>query len=344
MQSPLKNCCRYRFYRCRILSPFIVWLLVFAGGLSMVFPAAAPAAEVVDRIVAIVNEDIIRLSELNKRFEPVAEKIRSKDLSPKKEQEKLYDARSRILDDMIDQTLAEQQIKEAGIQVGAQEVDAAIERVKQMNYYTDEDIRQALQMRGLTMESYRREIKNQIQRSKLVNRKVKSSIVITESDVRQYYENHRKQYGGKTRYRLRNIFMPYPQYGDRKDRKKVRREMEAVLDKLESGADFKEMARTHSDASNAADGGDLGEFAVKDLSKTVRPVIKDLDAGEFSDVIETERGFQIFYLEDVITSQGQSFEAVSAEIEKKLYDQAVDRKFEAWVQSLREDAHIKIIR
>ncbi|MGM0453172.1 MAG: peptidylprolyl isomerase [Thermodesulfobacteriota bacterium] len=337
MQSRLKNCCRYQYH-------FIFWLLLFAGGFTMVFPGGVPAAEVVDRIVAIVNDDIIRLSELNERFEPAAEKIRSEDLSTEEEEEKLYDARSRILDDMIDQALADQQIQEAGIQVGAQEVDAAIEQVKQMNRYTDEDIRQALQMRGLTMESYRKEIKNQIQRNRLVNRKVKSSIVITDSDVRQYYENHREKYGGKTRYRLRNIFMPYPQYGDRQDREKVREEMEAVLDKLENGADFNEMARTHSDGPNAEDGGELGNFAVKDLSDKVRPVIENLEAGQFSDVIETERGFQIFYLEDVITSQGQSFEDVSAEIEKELYDQAVNRKFENWVQSLREEAHIKIIR
>lgn len=325
---------------CRV----IACCLMIGCAIAVSLPAAETGAEVVDRIVAVVNDDIIRLSELNKRFEPVAEEIRSKDLSPKEAEEKLYEARSRILDDMINQILADQQIREAGIQVGDQEVDAAIERVKEMNYYTDKDIRQALQMQGMSMESYRRELRNQIRRSKLVNQKVKSSIVITEADVREYYENHKDEYAGKIRYQLRNIFMPYPEYGDTEKRRALREEMNAVYEKLKSGADFAEMARTHSDAPNATDGGELGRFALKDLSEKLRPVVKSLDTGEFSGVVETERGFQIFYLEDIIKTGGQSFEAVSAEIEKKLYDRAVDRKFESWIQSLREDAHIRIIR
>ncbi len=305
---------------------------------------SASAAELVDRIVAVVNEDIIRLSDLNETFAPVAEKIRSEGYPPEKDAEIIADARKQVLDEMINETLADQEIAQSGIQVGDEEVDATIEQVQAMNDYTEEDLRQALQVRGMSLEAYRQEIRKQILRSKLVNRKVKSNIVITDADIRRYYEANPEVYGGKMEYELRNIFMPYPQYGDAVDRKGVRDQMENILGQLKNGDAFAELARTHSQAPNAAEGGELGRFAIEDLSEELQPVIKSLQAGEFSDVLETDRGFQLFYVEKIVNTEPRPLEIVSDEIEKKLYDRGVDAKFNAWIESLRENSHINIIQ
>lgn len=318
----------------------IVLFVVVCGFIGTM---TASAAELVDRIVAVVNDDIIVLSELNETFAPVAEKIRSEKYPPEKEAEVLADARMRVLDEMINETLADQEIAQSGIQVDPEEVEATIERVKAMNFYTEEELNQALQMRGLSLEGYRQEIRKQILRSKLVNKKVKSNIVITDADIRGYYEAHPEAYGGKMEYELRNIFMPYPQYGDAADREQVRARMENVLARLQSGEAFSELARTQSQAPNAEDGGELGRFAIDDLSEQLRPVIKSLQAGEFSDVLETDRGFQIFYVETLVKTQPRPLENVSDEIETKLYEQAVNEKFNAWIESLRENSHIKIM-
>lgn len=322
----------------------IVGMICIACLVSLCVPMTVGAAEVVDRVVAVVNDDIIRLRDLNQALEPVEKRIRSEDLSDEETLKQLFEARERVLDELIKETLADQQIAEAGVQVDESDVDAAIERIKSRNYYTDEDLRQALQMQGMTMEQYRDEIKNQMLRSQLVNRKIKSKIVITDEDIRSYYEDNPEKYGGTVEYKLRNILLQYPEFGDQEAKAEVKEEMKSVLEELRQGASFEKLARKYSEASNASDGGELGKFALDDLSRDLKPVIRDLEAGEFSNIVETEQGFQIFYVQDIFETPAEPLEKVSDEIENTLYDQRVNEKYDAWIQSLREDAHIRIIR
>mgnify|MGYP006288582217 CR=1 FL=1 len=322
----------------------IVWMICIACLVSLCVPITAGAAEVVDRVVAVVNDDIIRLRELNQALAPIERQIRSEGLSAEETQKQLFEARERVLDELIKETLADQQIADTGIQVDESDVDAAIEQIKSRNYYTDEDLRQALQMQGMTMEQYRGEIKSQMLRSRLVNRKIKSKIVITDEDIRRYYKAHPEKYGGTVKYKLRNILMQYPEIGGREAKAGVKEEMGSVLDQLKQGASFEKMARRYSEAGNASDGGELGKFDIDDLSGKLKPVIRELEAGEFSDIVETEQGFQIFYVQDIVKTDPEPLEKVSDKIENTLYEQRVNEKYNAWIQSLREDAHIRIIR
>ena len=302
------------------------------------------ASETVDRIVAIVNEDIIRLKELNSAFEPVAEQIYAKNHAASKEQEVLYEKRIEVLNQLIDEALADQVIQQKGIAVSPEEIDNAIEQIKSMNYYTDEALRRYLNMNGMDMAAYREQIRQQILRSKLVNREVKSSIVITESDIREYYENHPKKYKGKPEYHLKNIFVTYGEDAGGDDRAKAREKISDAMAAINNGRPFEEAARKYSEASNASDGGELGNFALSDLQKDLQPVIKDLEPGHASDVVETERGLQIFYLAEIVNSADKPLDEVSGDIRSILYEQAVDRKFNEWLDSLRAESHIKIIR
>ncbi|MCF8024199.1 MAG: SurA N-terminal domain-containing protein [Desulfobacteraceae bacterium] len=318
----------------------LLGLLVIAAPFSV----SAHAGQVVDRVVGVVNDDVIRLRELNRELEPVKERLQSRGLSGEEFEKQLYDARERILDEMINDKLAEQQIEDAGISVGQGQVDSAIERIKQKNQYTDKELRQALQMRGMTMEEYRGEIKRQILRSRLVNREIKSNIVITNDEIRRYYEEHPEKYGGKVKYELRNILMRSPEAVGTDSKTKLREQMQKVAEKLKSGASFEQMARDYSEAPNASDGGALGKFALEDLSRDLRPVIKNLEEGEFSDIVETNPGLQFFYVEDIVTTEPKPLDEVSDEIHSTLYEQQVNEKYSDWIASLRQRAYIRKIR
>ncbi|MFP4225385.1 MAG: SurA N-terminal domain-containing protein [Desulfobacterales bacterium] len=328
------------------LSPVRPFFIISFILLTMNFAASATvsAAETVDRIVAIVNEDIIRLKELNEAFEPLAEQVYAKDYAESKEQEILYEKRMEVLNQLIDEALADQVIQEKDITVSSQEIDNAIEQIKSMNHSTDEQLQQYLNMNGMDMAAYREKIRQQILRSKLVDREVKSSIVITESDIREYYENHPEKYKGKPAYHLKNIFVSYE--GDKSGSAPApgREKISDAMAAINEGQAFEEVARTYSEASNASDGGDLGNFALSDLQTDLQPVIKDLEPGQASPVVETERGFQIFYLADIVHPGDKPFEEVAGEIRNLLYEQAVDRKFNEWLDSLRAESDIKIIR
>lgn len=311
-------------------------LVIFGTGITQ-------ARQVVDRIVAVVNNDVIRLRELNQNIAQAREQIESQNMSAEKMREELYQARMQVLDQMIEDTLADQKIEEAGIKVSESQVDAAIENIKARNNYTEEDLRRALQMRGMTIEEYRREIRRQLLRSRLVNRKIKSNIVITNEDIRDYYEAHPEKYGAVVEYRLRNILMN-TESGLAVSEEETRKRMESVLEKLEQGASFEKLARRYSEAPNASDGGALGKFGLEDLSDKIREAVSRLEEGQYSGIVETGRGLQIFYVEDIVKTEPKSLESVSDKIHDKLYEQRVNEKYEAWIKSLRDDAHIRIIR
>jgi len=310
----------------------------------LLFTGAAVSGEVVDRIVAVVNDDIIRLVELNRAVAQVEEQIRSRQYPGDIEKEEIYKIRTEVLNNLIDEKLADQEIRNTGIFVDEREIDNAIEQVKAMNYYSDEDLRAALAASSVSLEEYREEIKRQILRNKLVNTRIKSKIIITESDIEDYYNNNFDKYAPKKYYELRNIIMMYPPVKDERSRKAVYDRMQAVYRELEAGASFDETAQQYSEAMNAEDGGMLGSFVFDELAENIRTAIRDLKPGEFSSITETDQGFQIFFVEKIEEKGGGTLTEVTDEIRQLLYEKTVNEKFQAWIDELREDAHIKIIR
>ncbi len=320
-----------------------VYILLFLA-LSMPFDNEVKSAQVVDRVVAVVNDDIVTLYELNRAIQPYADKIGALGYLPEKEKKMLFTVREDMLNQLIDQKIKDQEIRRHRIKINEKEVDLAIEHLKKANYFSDEDLREALSKDGLTLEEYRGKMKEQILRAKLIDFEVKSKIVITKEEIKSYYENHIEKYSGEKKYHLRNIIMKVPPFAGEKGKAEVREKMETVLAKLTAGESFETLATLYSESSFASDGGDLGLFRLDEISEQLKGTIKDLKAGDFTSVLDTDQGLQIFFVEEIIISQAKSLEEVTPEIEKKLYNEIVNKKFQTWLEGLRKRAHIKIIR
>jgi len=325
----------------RMMSVLLIPLWAFA---AMALPRPASASETVDRIVAIVNDDIISLFELNKVYRPYEERIKSIGYPPQKEEEMLYKVREDLINQLIEQKLTDQQTELARIAVSDEEIDNAIERIKQANYYSDEQMLEGLKQEGFTMAEYRDRLREQILRTKLVNREVKSKIVITEEDIRNYYQEHKDEYQGEKKYHLRNILLRVSPYADDEEKAEIKDRLEAIRAEIEAGKSFAEMARQHSEISLADEGGDLGFFAFENLAPHLKSALEDLEAGDMTPVLDTEQGMQLFYVEEIQREVGKTPEEAMAEIEEKLYNEIVDERFKSWLSELRENSHIKIIR
>ncbi len=302
-------------------------------------PAASQERVLVNRIVAEVNDDIITLYELNQAAAPFIRRVRSMGRALEEERKMLYEVREQTLNQLIENKLTDQEIRRYNITVSDQTIDRTIEELKKRSLMTDQQLRDGLQKDGMTMDDYREEVKSKILRARLVNRQVKSKIVITEEDIRAVYEKDRAAYGADTYVRLRQIIVE-PVEG----RLQAQQKMEAILLKLDEGAAFADVAREFSDGPTAADGGLLGEFKADDLSGPIRAALKGLKSGDHTSIMETDRGLQLFYVDDIKLVAGKSLEEAAPEIEGKLYDQIVNRKFANWLSELRERSHIKIIR
>jgi len=317
----------------RILAILIVCLL----------PAVGLAAELVDRIVAVVNDEVISLYELDQVATPYIEQVQSSQYPSDVERKLIFEVRQKVLDQLIDQTLTDQELERQSIQVSDNEIDNTIERVKESRYLTDEQLRRTLEEQGLSYEEYRDQIRKQILRARLVNREIKSKIVITDEDVRRYYEENKEFYAGQTEYHLRNLFVRLDAFSTESDRLQARERLETIRRELQNGTPFAAVAERYAGGAVAVQASDLGFFKLEDLSRGLQEHLRDMPAGEATPVMETDFGFQIVYVEEIAQNSGKSLEEVHAEIENKLYNEVVDQKYQNWLQTLRQNSHIRII-
>lgn len=289
------------------------------------------SADVIDRIVAVVDNDIVTLVQLRKETAPYFKKMEASGYSDEKEKQMKQEIDKKILDALIDQSLTQQEAKKYQISVSDNEINNAVENFKKSRSLGDKEFESALERQGLTLDDYRENVKKQILQSRLINHAVKSKVVILESDIKKEYQANMDKYSGQKKYHLRNILMTGED------------EMKKVKKKLDNKGLFQTLAKAYSIAPNASDGGDLGTFDITNFSSDIKLSISKLNKGEYTDVISTAQGFQIFYVEDIVLEGAKTLEQAHDEIHEKLYNIQAEKKFKTWLESLKKKAHIKIL-
>lgn len=306
------------------------WIIFSLIVLSMGF-CPPISAEVVDRIVAIVNDDIVTLVQLNKATAPYRKKLEVSGYSNEKKQEVTREINQKVINGLIDKTLTQQEAKRYQISVSDAELDRSVENVMKNKSLSPAEFSRALEQDGITLEEYRENIKEQILQSKIINNAVKSKVIISDTDIKEFYQANQEKYSGQKKYHLRNILM------DTED------EADKIKSELDKKKDFITLAKDYSTASNASDGGDLGLFDISNFSENLKESISKLNKGDYTDVIKTPQGFQIFYIEDIVFEGGKTYEQAFDEIHGELYREQVEKKFESWLESLKKKATIKIM-
>jgi peptidyl-prolyl cis-trans isomerase SurA len=137
--------------------------------------------------------------------------------------------------------------------------------------------------------------------------------------------------------------MRVPDFATDTEKQTVRKQMQHIHSLIEAGESFADLARTYSQSPAAADGGDIGEFAEETLSPKIQAALDGLTPGQATAVVDTDQGFQLFYVEAVKQIDGKPLESVREEIHQKLFAEVVDKKFLSWLEDLRSQSHIKII-
>ncbi len=314
-----------------------IWVVGIAGGMP------AGGDEIVERIVAVVNDDIITYLEVQEEMSPYEAQIKAVGYDPEKEQQMLYRVRSDVVNKLVDQKITDQETKRYKITVSDEDIDSNIEQIKKNKLWTDEDFRKALENEGMTIESYREKLKAQALRTKLLNMAVKANIVITKEDVAAYYASNIEKYQGELTYHLRNIIMRVSETADTNRKRAVLEKMENIHAELENGASFESLARQYSESVLAKNGGDLGVLPYKDFSPQLKEALDGLSKGEYTAVLDTDQGYQIFYIENMLKENEMPLEEVYSEIENTLYKELSEKAFIDWLETLRESSHIKII-
>lgn len=287
--------------------------------------ASADAAVVVDRVVAVVNGEIITLSDLQReemtRKEP-------------KQDERL------LLEDMIDRKLQMAMAKRAGMDVTEKEVDEAIADIMKRNNFDVKQFEAAIAKEGLTVDQYRKELLEQMTLSRTFNKFVRSGVAVDEAEVKAYYDRNIRLYTEPEEIRVRQIFFRLPENATAEQRSEVRDQAAAALERAKKGEDFVQLVKELSQGETAPLGGDLGFMQRDQAIPEIAEATRGLKPGDIAGPVEAAGGFNVFKLEEV-RSPVRSFAKVKDEITKMLYEQKIENTYRTWLQSLRGDANIE---
>jgi len=288
--------------------------------------------EVVDRIVAIVNDDIVTLAQLDAAVAPYRKNIETSQESSAKKKELMTQIYTQVLNQLVENSLVVQEAKRMGIVVDDSDVDRAVENFKKEHNLDQEGLELGLAAQGMTLEQYRERIREQITQSMIVSRAVRAKIVVTDEEVNAYYKSHYQEFKAKKKYHLKNIIV------------KDAADLATVRKKLENHVDFSQVAQDYSIGSNASSGGELGTFDISSFSSEIKDALEGVGKGQYTKPVDTGDAFQILYVADIISmGQGPVQGEVEIQIQAILYREHGEAQFKKWMETLKNSAHIKLM-
>ena len=312
--------------------------LVIILGLIFTGMFLGQGAEVVEEIVAIVNDDIITLSQYKEQHEALYQMLRSQ-LQGEEFQRRYREERKKLLDMMITELLLLQEAKKKGINVEEQ-VRLTIDNIKEQNgINSDEELKRLMSQQGINFEAWKKQMEENILKQGIIATEVDRNIVIDESEVVNYYKLHSQEFTEPTEYRLKAIYIS----AHDKTSQEVEILKEEIVNKIASGVDFSSLASQYSEGPEKEQQGDLGTFKKGELAKNLEEAVEKLKIGEISPWLEIKGGWYILKLEDKKEARLKSFEEVRKDIEKKLFNQKRQKRLEEFLKELKERSYIKIL-
>jgi peptidyl-prolyl cis-trans isomerase SurA len=309
---------------------FIALFLSFLKGLS-------DGAVMLDRVVAVVNKEVITWSELYKMME-YESSDQVKAMNEQARMKVFKDNEAVFLDRLIDMRLEVQEAVRIGLEVSSEEVKEAIEDIKKKYSLTDKALEESLKKDGLTLEEYKKRLSEQILISQLVNREIRSKVVLSEGDAKNYFDANRDKFSDGETFKLREILLKKPEHDA--DRKAVEERASLIMQRLKAGDDFSALAREYSDDPSGKMGGDLGYIKKSYMAKEFIGMLSHMKVGDFSNPFWTEKGLHIIKLDEKVPPKSAT--EVMESVKKQLAEAEFSERYKSWIKGLREKAHIEI--
>ncbi len=309
---------------------------------SLILLCVPAYAEVVDKIIAVVNDDVITLYDLNTAFEPYRKNIENtykgndKDAAMKQTRDALFQR-------MIDNILIEQEAKKSGISASVRDADvmAVLQDVMNKQKLSMQDFLKNLDKEGNSIESVKKEIRSQLVRMHLLRREIKDKVIVSDEEIGEYYNKHRQEYEGKESVRMKQLLLLLPPNADKNMKAKVKNEALRLRGLIMNGESFDLLAEKYSQGPAAAQGGDVGFIEKGTIIPEVEAAAFSLPLNQVSEVIESSLGFHIIKVVDKKGAGLKPIALVREEIKTKIENEKLDKKFDEWISSVRDKSHIE---
>jgi parvulin-like peptidyl-prolyl isomerase len=326
----MKKICLLNWKGKTMFKKKITWLL-----LILALGGALLRADIVEEIVAIVNGEVITLSDYKEQFNSMVQLLRSQ-LSGEayfKEYEKLKD---NLLDMMITDLLLLQKAREKGLNVKEQ-VKATIEQIKKQNHLeSDEELMQAMRSQGIEYNQWVKQLEENYLRQAVIYSEVDRTIVLDDSEIVQYYKQKPQEFVVPPEFHIKVIYLSSTNPG-------VEEKKQEISAKLKNGGKFEDLVAEYSEGPKD-NGGDLGFFKKGEMDKALEAAVEKLKVGEISDWVEARNGWYLIKLEEKKDSYQKKFDEARKEIEEKIYLEKRQKKIEEYVNKLKEESYIKILK
>ena len=326
MNSKAKNC-RQRLAVLQLAAGLLFALVMLTAG-----PKVA-LTQTINRVVAVINDEIITEQDLKqamgkrRRGAPAPDQL----------------ARRQTLDQLIDETLFNQLISKADIEVTDDELARALANILHQNQMTLAQLKKEVASKGVTYDQYKEEIRNQVKRVKFINQVIGPQVKITDQDLRDYYQRHQERFRGVHQAHIAMISLSLAGLNTRAEFEGVRDQaLDIVAHARRHKKSFAKLAQKHSKGPNAAGGGDLGMMNLKDLSPPVRDAVRYMGIGEVSNPILAGDSVVIVKLISLPELSAKDFEKLRDEIYAAVYDERIEETLNGFLKRERQKAFIEI--
>ncbi len=303
-------------------------LFLLAFGFFMIVTMAR--AEVVERILAVVNDDVITKSEVDQMAKAMQAQPGVRLPSGK-------DLEKQLLDAMITQKLAIVEAKRRGITVTDKEVNQAFADFKKRNNIEDDaTLAKALAKEGMTIKGLKQQIHDQMLTERLMNIVAAGKAVVTDKEVRDFYDKeYPKTAGGQIHLKILN--MPYPAGATEAQKEEVKKKAELILQENRKGVSWEQLRDKYDVLIQ-----DMGFVSESDLDPELVQFLGKVKVGETAP-IQTLKGFQLVQVVDRKNSKTLSFEQAAPKIREILEHRDVEKSFKEWIKTQKDKSHIKIM-
>jgi peptidyl-prolyl cis-trans isomerase SurA len=255
--------------------------------------AAAQSASLVDRIVAVVNKEVITLSELNEAVAAAERQLRRQGTAAPERPV----LERQLLERLILEKAQLQMARDSGIRVDELQLDRAVQRIAQNNNMTLTDFRRVLERDGVPFDAWRQDLREQILLSRLREREVDDKVQVSDSEIDLFLEEMKSQ-PERAEYNVSHILVRIPEQASPERIEAARARADKALAEARSGLDFASVAASYSDAPDAISGGALGWRSHERLPELFAGALAKMKAGEVSEVLRSPAGFHLLKLVD----------------------------------------------
>jgi peptidyl-prolyl cis-trans isomerase SurA len=305
--------------------------------LALVFNLGLLAAETIEEIYAVVNDEVITGSEL-KKFEAEMLRALQSQLEGDKLQQAIVEMKKDLLTKLIEQKLLMSKIKEKNYNVDS-DVEMIIQDIKkQYNFASDEELKNALRDEGIEFGAWKEQWKERRKQERLVGEEIGAKIKIDNPQIMEYYRKNPAQFTVPAEITLNCIFLDKGVAASKPQEK-----MDRISAELKPGL-FEQVAKKYSELPDAANSIALGKFKKGELDKGLEEAALKLKKDEYSGWIETDKGWYIVQLADFSPDRLQEVKDVREEIIRRLREEQQQVKLKDYIEQLKKDSYIKIIK